>query len=94
MMVKASPRAPLIVAEADFLLELLIIALDSPAQLGEIDEVAQWHVAVNGSPLVAQRSGAIRVANYTHNPIDKCRKSRFTVVRNQVTIHIGLLAEA
>ena len=35
-------------AEADFLLELLIIALDSPAQLGEIDEVAERHVVVDG----------------------------------------------
>jgi hypothetical protein len=48
VVVKASPSASLIVAEADFLLELLIIALDSPAQFGEIDEVAERHVVVDG----------------------------------------------
>src|SRR5580704_13989632 len=41
---EASPCAPLVMAEADFLLEVLIITLDSPAQLGEIDEVAERHV--------------------------------------------------
>ena len=48
VMVKASPRASIIVAEADFLLELLIVALDSPTQLGEIDEVAERHVVLDG----------------------------------------------
>src|SRR6516165_11916418 len=47
VMMKASPGAPLIMAEADFLFELLIIALDSPAQLGEIDEFAERHVVVD-----------------------------------------------
>ena len=37
-MVKAGPAAALIVAEPEFLLEFLIIALDEPSQLGEIDE--------------------------------------------------------
>ena len=37
-MVKAGPAAALIVAEPEFLFEFLIIALDEPSQLGEIDE--------------------------------------------------------
>src|SRR6185437_2948576 len=48
VMVEASPGAPLIMTQADFLLEFLIIALDAPAQLGEIDEVAERHVVVDG----------------------------------------------
>ena len=41
MVVKATPSAPLEVIEADLLLELLIIALNAPAQLGEIDEATE-----------------------------------------------------
>src|SRR5258708_29742167 len=37
-MVEAAPSAPFIVPEPDFLLELLIVALDAPAQLGKINE--------------------------------------------------------
>ena len=37
-MMEAAPSAPFIVPEPDFLLELLIVALDAPAQLGQIDE--------------------------------------------------------
>jgi hypothetical protein len=35
------PAAALIMPEADFLLEVLIIALDAPAHLGEIDKAAE-----------------------------------------------------
>ena len=38
MVVKTAPPAPFIIAEAEFLLELLIVALDPPSQLGEIDQ--------------------------------------------------------
>jgi hypothetical protein len=36
-MVGTRPPSPLIVAKADLLLELLIVALDAPVQLGQID---------------------------------------------------------
>ena len=36
---KASPAAAFEVIEADFLLELFVIALDAPAQLGQPDEL-------------------------------------------------------
>jgi hypothetical protein len=39
--------------------------------------LARHHQA---NAIVAQRPGAIRVADHTHNPIDKRRKSRFTIV--------------
>src|SRR6266852_4643486 len=40
-MMKAAPAASLIVSEPDLLLELLIVALDAPAQFGEIDQLAE-----------------------------------------------------
>ena len=45
---EARPAAALIMPEADFLLEVLIIALDAPAHLGEIDKAAERHVRVDG----------------------------------------------
>jgi hypothetical protein len=38
VMVKAAPSAAFIVPEPDLLLEVLVIALDAPAELGEIDQ--------------------------------------------------------
>ena len=37
-MMEATPAAPFVVTEPDLLLEFLIVALDAPAQLGEIDQ--------------------------------------------------------
>ena len=41
MMMKATPAAPLVMIEPELLLELLIIALDAPAQFGEIDHAIE-----------------------------------------------------
>jgi hypothetical protein len=38
MMAEAAPPAPLIITEVEFLLQLLIIALDPPPQLCDIDQ--------------------------------------------------------
>jgi len=38
MMMKPRPSSTLIMPKADLLLELLIIALDPPTQLGEVDQ--------------------------------------------------------
>src|SRR5712671_867097 len=46
-MMEARPAAALIVAEADFLLEVVIIALDAPAQLGDVDKAAERHAPVD-----------------------------------------------
>ena len=37
-MVEAAPPAPFVITHAKFLFELLIIALDPPPQLGQIDQ--------------------------------------------------------
>src|SRR3712207_4137595 len=41
MVVEAAPAAALIVAKADLLLELLVVALDQPARLGGMDQVLE-----------------------------------------------------
>src|SRR5258708_11918997 len=43
-MVKAAPPAALIMSEPDFLLELLVVAFDAPAQLGVIDQTIKGDV--------------------------------------------------
>ena len=41
--VEPAPGAALEMIEPDFLLHLLVVALDAPAQLCETDEPAHWH---------------------------------------------------
>jgi hypothetical protein len=41
VMVEAAPSPPFEVPEPDFLFEFLIVALDAPAQLGNIDELPE-----------------------------------------------------
>lgn len=44
VMMEAAPAAPLVMAEPEFLLQFLVIPLDAPAQLGEIDETLEGDV--------------------------------------------------
>ena len=46
---EAWPATALIMPEPDFLLEVLVIALDAPAHLGKIDEISK------GSALIKRR---------------------------------------
>ena len=48
VVVEAAPAAALVVAEADLLLELLVVPLDAPAQLGLVDEVVERGVVRQG----------------------------------------------
>jgi hypothetical protein len=77
-MMEAAPAAALIMPEADFLLEVVIIALDAPTQLGEVDEAAERHFAVDGcEPELGGRSLAL-------GPFDQQRlfgESCFTFLR-------------
>jgi hypothetical protein len=68
-MMETLPAATLIMPEADFLLEVLIIALDAPAHLREIDKAAERHVRVDGCEPILGGSGLAlgplcRPANY------------------------------
>src|SRR3954462_11008882 len=40
-MVEAAPGAALVVPEPDFLLEILVIPLDAPAQLSQVDQIGE-----------------------------------------------------
>src|SRR5713226_7816746 len=54
-MMEATPSAPFIMPEPDLLLELLIIALDAPAQLGGVDQIAECDAARQGRKPVLGR---------------------------------------
>src|SRR4051794_14280583 len=47
-MMKAAPAASLVVPEAEFLFQLLVIALDPPAQFGQIDQALERYVWRDG----------------------------------------------
>ena len=54
---KAAPSASFIVAEPEFLLQFLIVALDPPAQFGEIDEIPQRHIGWQTGQPILRRFG-------------------------------------
>src|SRR5271165_5038199 len=54
-MVEATPSPPFKMSEPDLLLELLIIALDAPAQLGGVDQIAECDAARQGREPVLGR---------------------------------------
>ena len=56
-MMKTSPPAAFVVAEAQFLLEIPVVALDAPAQLGGVDERFDWHIRRQGREPVFGRLG-------------------------------------
>ncbi len=41
VMMETGPSAPLVVPEPNFLLELLVIALDAPAHFGDVDQTSE-----------------------------------------------------
>src|SRR5260370_22254064 len=85
-MVEAAPAAALIVPEADFLLQVLIIALDAPAHLGEIDEAAERHLPVDGcKPVFCGPGLALRPFN------EQCLfcKTCFSPDRRSAHAHTG-----
>src|ERR1700753_2359036 len=56
MMMKAWPSSPFKVAEANFLLEFLIIAFDAPAQFGGVDQIAERNIFWQGrQPIFGRR---------------------------------------
>ena len=67
MMMETRPSSPLVVPEPDFLLELLIIALNSPAQFCEIDKSAEGHL------LIDSREPILRGRRLSKRPFDQQR---------------------
>ena len=61
MVVEASPPAPFIVAETEFLLQLLVVALDPPSQLGDIDQTLKADLLGQcGKPIFGRLGFALR----------------------------------
>ena len=58
-MVEAAPPAPFIIAEAEFLLELLIIALDPSSQLCQIDQTIEGGLFGQGGKPILGRLGFV-----------------------------------
>src|SRR5215204_2344387 len=59
-MMEAAPAAPFEVPEPDLLLELQIVALDTPAQLGEVDEFAEADIGWQRRQPILGRLGFAR----------------------------------
>src|SRR3954452_22344012 len=56
VMIKAAPAASLVVSKAQFLFQFLVIALDPPAQFGQINQAIEGHVRrEGGQPIVASQ---------------------------------------
>src|ERR1700687_5103545 len=64
-MMEAAPPAPFEVPKPAFLLELVIIALDTPAQLGEVDEFAEADIGWQRRQPILGRLG------FAHAPLDE-----------------------
>src|SRR3989441_43785 len=65
MMMEASPAAALEMVEPELILELLIVALDAPAQLGEADEAGE------GRRLRQGREPILRGLRVAPRPLDQ-----------------------
>ena len=44
MVMKPAPSPPFVVIDPDFLLEILVIALNSPAQFGQVDQAFEGDI--------------------------------------------------
>src|SRR4029453_7209724 len=56
-----APAASFVMPEPDFLLELLIVALDWPAQFGDVDQLAEGDAVRQGrEPVLGRRLFAFR----------------------------------
>ena len=61
MVVKAAPAAPFVIAETEFPFQLLIIALDPPSQLGEINQTLEADIlGQSGKPILGRLGFSFR----------------------------------
>src|SRR3954469_5159515 len=56
-MMEAAPAASLVVSKAEVLFQLLVIALDPPAQFGQIDQAIEGRVRRDGGQPILGRLG-------------------------------------
>ena len=74
-MVEAAPPAPFIIAEAEFLLELLIIALDPPSQLCQIDQTIEGDILGQGGKPILGRLGFVLPATRSEATLRRAARS-------------------
>src|SRR5271163_262 len=87
-MVKTAPTAAFVMSEPDLLLEVLVIALDAPAQLGEIYQATKGDVLGQGREPVAGRLGfALRPLD--QQPLGRMRRVPPLVVIGRPHPHPG-----
>ncbi len=59
VMVEAAPPAPFIITKAEFLFELLIIALDPPPQFCQVDQAIEGDILGQGGKPILGRLGFV-----------------------------------
>ena len=65
MVVKAAPTAPFVITQAELLFELLVIALDPPSQLGDINQLLEGDVlGQSGEPILGRLGFPVRSLDY------------------------------
>ena len=78
-MVEAAPAAAFVVPEPNLLLELLVVALDAPAQLGEIDQALEGDLLGQaGKPVLGRLGFAFRP--FDQQPFLRPRRGELVVV--------------
>src|SRR5258708_33414434 len=87
-MVKAAPPAALIMSEPDFLLELLVVAFDAPAQLGEIDQTIKGDVLRQVREPIAGRL-ALAFRPLDQQPLMRTRRVQSVVIVGGTHPHPG-----
>ena len=72
-MMEASPASPFKVSQTEFALQFLVVALDAPAQLDEVDEVFESYVfRQGGEPVFCRRRLAL--GPFDDQPFDRMRR--------------------
>ena len=59
MMMETAPPAPFIITKAEFLLELLVVALDPPPQLCQVDQTIKGGIFGQGGKPILDRLGFV-----------------------------------
>src|ERR1700756_3029656 len=78
MVVEAAPPAPFVIAEAEFLLQLLVIALDPPSQLGDIDQTLKADLlGQRGKPILGRLGLSLRPLN--QHPLFGARLAQLSI---------------
>lgn len=87
-MVETSPAPPFELSEAEFTLQFFVVALDTPAQLDDVNESFERHIFGQGGEPVLCR---LRVAlgPFDHQPFDRMWRGAVVVARRRPETNRG-----